>query len=540
MEFASANSGNVPQAHCAPALEGGSIIVIARPAYHCRTAHHKKEFFIMKKTFILSMLLAVALASGLLFVSCPSPTSSTPSTPKEPELTETVTEYNGFDSTTDTAYKLTITTYAYVSRAAAPQDTYKLEITLKTGEIKTSTGTVQSFEPNSQQFTLKLTNSNTTFTVTVSSVVITNIPEPIPLDGGGSLTVTGTISPAFTSIADFKTWLAGKPANTANTAYNVNLNVSDLGGNSFTDGSVGKALRDNSTKYVNLDLSGSTFTSIVVQAFERCISLTGVTIPKSVTGNNGPAFAYCTNLAAITVDAANTAYISTDGILYNKNKTTLITYPAGKTGSSFTIPNSVTSISSSAFLGCASLASVAIPSSVTFIAGSIFQDCTSLAEITVDAANTAYSSQDGVLYDLGKTKLVAYPGGKTGAFTIPNSVTSIENFAFSGCTSLTSVTIPSGITSIGNYAFQSCNGLTSITIPDSVISIGNNAFSLCTSLVSVTFATGSNIPDATFGTNAFPEGNSGSGGNTLKNAYSTGKAGTYTRPANGATWTKQS
>jgi len=97
------------------------------------------------------------------------------------------------------------------------------------------------------------------------------------------------------------------------------------------------------------------------------------------------------------------------------------------------------------------------------------------------------------------------------------------------------------ITGNGGTYFQDIKNLVSIILPNSVTSIGNNAFQNCTSLTSVTFATGSNIPDANFGNNVFPEGSTGAGGNTLKTAYNnaTTKAGTYTRSANGSTWSKQ-
>ena len=85
---------------------------------------------------------------------------------------------------------------------------------------------------------------------------------------------------------------------------------------------------------------------------------------------------YCTSLTAITVDALNSAYSSVDGVLFNKSQTTLIQYPAGKAGTSYTIPNSVTSIGDSAFSGCTSLTSVTIATSVTSIGDEAFYDCT--------------------------------------------------------------------------------------------------------------------------------------------------------------------
>jgi len=110
---------------------------------------------------------------------------------------------------------------------------------------------------------------------------------------------TLTITPIFTSIAALSTWLASQPANTAAVAYSVKLNVNSLGGSSDTSGSLGAVLRNNNTKNVNLDLSGSTFTSIEVTAFTFCTNLTSVTIPASVTSVGNQAFSYCTNLTSI-------------------------------------------------------------------------------------------------------------------------------------------------------------------------------------------------------------------------------------------------
>ena len=141
---------------------------------------------------------------------------------------------------------------------------------------------------------------------------------------------------------------------------------------------------------------------------------------------------------------------------------------------SVTIPNSVTSIRNSAFYGCSSLTSVTIPNSVTSIGGSAFHDCSGLISVTIGNSVTSiggYAFKDCT----GLTSV-----------TIPNSVASIGSGAFYGCSGLTSVTIPNSVTSIGDYAFESCSGLTSVVIGNSVTSIGRGAFYDCTGLTSVT------------------------------------------------------
>ena len=242
-------------------------------------------------------------------------------------------------------------------------------------------------------------------------------------------------------------------------------------------------------------------TSIGADAFYSCTSLTSVTIPNSVTSIDKYAFSGCESLTSITIPDSVTSI--DDSAFKNCTSLTSVTIPNSVTSigdsafssctslTSVTIPNSVTSIGDRAFDDCTSLASVMIPNSVTSIGRYAFFDCKSLTSINVDENNANYSSQDGVLFNKGKTKLIQYPIGNTRtSYYIPNSVISIGEWAFEDCRSLTSVTIPNSVTSIDKYAFSSCKNLTSVKIANTVTNIGEGAFSYCYSLKDV-YYTGS-------------------------------------------------
>ena len=239
-------------------------------------------------------------------------------------------------------------------------------------------------------------------------------------------------------------------------------------------------------------------TTIGSSAFRDCDSLSSVTIGNGVTSIGYQAFYYCNSLTSITVDEGNAAYKDIDGNLYTKDCKTLIQYAIGKTDTTFTIPDSVTTIGNSAFWNCNSLTNVTIGNGVTTIDDYAFVYCSSLTSVTIPDSVTsigfsAFSGCTGltsVTIGNGVTSIGSnafYYCTSLTSVTIGNSVTTIGDFAFAYCTGLTGVTIPDSVTSIGSNAFYKCTGLTSVTIPDSVTSIGVRAFEYCNSLTSVNF-----------------------------------------------------
>ncbi|MDD3364591.1 MAG: leucine-rich repeat protein, partial [Syntrophomonas sp.] len=237
-------------------------------------------------------------------------------------------------------------------------------------------------------------------------------------------------------------------------------------------------------------------TNIGEYAFSGCTGLTSITIPASVTNIGFKAFGRCAKLTSIAVAGQNSQYSSKDGVLFNKDGTVLMVCPAGLT--SITIPAGVTSIGEDAFSNCTGLTSITIPQAVTNISGGAFFGCTGLIAIEVDANNSTYASEGGMLFNKAGTILMACPGGLKN-IDIPLEVTAIDDMAFSGCTGLTSITIPEKVTTIGLCAFSNCTGLTSIIIPQGVTNIGNSAFLGCIGLTSITIPQGvTSIGDGTF------------------------------------------
>ena len=293
------------------------------------------------------------------------------------------------------------------------------------------------------------------------------------------------------------------------------------------------------------DLNGSTTLAIpdgtktiAARALYYCKSLTDVTLPASVTRIGGGAFREYTALKVLqfsgtkaqwqAIEGCDTVAVPgiqcSDGYLgvkdvpgYLKIYGTKVTGYTGELPENLVIPGGVTEIGERAFENCTSLESVEIPASVTEIGGYAFCNCTNLAEVTIPGSVTriggsafygctsladvtyngtlaqwcAMDDHDDNLMDRATSVILTGESNmdlkRAETIDIPASVTEIRDYAFSGCTGLTSVTIGDGMTSIGRYAFYNCKSLESVEIPASVTEIGSSAFYNCTSLANVTY-----------------------------------------------------
>ena len=257
----------------------------------------------------------------------------------------------------------------------------------------------------------------------------------------------------------------------------------------------------NSLAIINIPNS---VTTIGESAFGGCESLTNINIPNSVTTIGKSALGWCKSLTNINISNS----VTTIGYL---------TFWSCESLTNINIPNSVTTIGKSAFGWCKSLTNINIPNSVTIIGDRAFWGCDFLTCITIPSSvvtiignpfynwhgdlyneSKAFIYEDHVLFNKSKTALIAYKAKETN-YTIPNSVKTIGEGAFSGCDSLTSINIPNSVKTIGEDAFSNCISLTSISIPNSVKMIGKDAFAFCDSLTFI------NIPNSvtTIGDRAF-------------------------------------
>jgi hypothetical protein len=222
--------------------------------------------------------------------------------------------------------------------------------------------------------------------------------------------------------------------------------------------------------------------------FYSTAGITSITIPATTTTISYYAISSGSNksLVEYVVDPNNPNYSSADGILYNKDKTTLIAYPYGKNELAFTVPSSVTQISYYAFNCLSYVQTVNIGATALSLDYAFSPNgcgTSSLRAVEVDSSNPNYSSLDGVFFNKNQTNLLMYPMGKLNtSYVVPSTVTTITKAAYNPF--LTSITLPNGLRTISGYAFESSK-LTSIFIPDSVTSYSGNPFINSDSLTNI-------------------------------------------------------
>ncbi len=275
----------------------------------------------------------------------------------------------------------------------------------------------------------------------------------------------------------------------------------------------------------------NTVTTIGDFAFQSS-TVERIGVPASVTEIGDGAFSFCSYLTSIDVEASNPVFSSADGVIYNKDKTTLVAWPYAKTD--VEIPSSVTKIGDYAFYYCMNISSIDFPSSLTEIGNYAFVMCSGLTSLdfpntlttigieafnscsgltSVEVPNSVTSLGDFAFYCCYGLESIKLPENltvmpkyivglcsKLKSITIPATVTSIGEGAFHSCQSLTEIEIPASVTSIGNYPMAFCTGLTSVTIPDGVTTLGQAVFRDCSNLETVTIGAGvREMGDYTFG-----------------------------------------
>lgn len=220
------------------------------------------------------------------------------------------------------------------------------------------------------------------------------------------------------------------------------------------------------------------------EAFSGCSYMTTFSISDNVTSVGEGAFAD-SGIESFDIGSNHPIFEVIDGVLFDKTTGTLLSYPKTKLEALYKVPERTKSIGKYAFKGCLYLTSVTIPDSITSIGSGAFAG-TSISSFVLNPNHPTFSVTDGVLFDKAAKVLIYFASGKNDtSYAIPNGTTSVGDYAFYNCYSLTNVTFPDSVTFIGDGAFYGC-GLQSVIIPDSVASIGDYTFAQCGHLTSVT------------------------------------------------------
>ncbi|MBO4658505.1 MAG: leucine-rich repeat protein [Prevotella sp.] len=216
-----------------------------------------------------------------------------------------------------------------------------------------------------------------------------------------------------------------------------------------------------------------TVTAVENGTFRESAKLTSISLPATLTDLGTAPFADCPSLTSIAVDAENPAYTIVEGLLYDKDVTTLIATP-GTVAGDVTLPATVTVIAPSAFQGCAYITAINIPETVGDIGKHAFHGCSQLSAIDLPEGITAIN--DSVFYYCLALSEI----------DIPSSVTSVGVKAFYHCNKLTRVTLPDAVETLADYAFSLCYGITEITLSENLKTIGYRAFENCSKIKKIT------------------------------------------------------
>ncbi len=255
--------------------------------------------------------------------------------------------------------------------------------------------------------------------------------------------------------------------------------------------------------------NGKAVTEIGLNAFYACKSVVSLTIPNTIVSIGANAFKNCSNLKTVTfsnnsklvkLEAVFNGCSSLENIDFGTNSALDVIEAQTFIGCSrikkLELPKNLTRIGAKAFYGCLGLESIKLPASLTTIETWAFENCSSLKSITIASGNTTFAVSDNVLFSKNMKTIIKYPSANSNtSYSIPASVTTISDSAFSGAKNLKTVNLSSAtnLASICNSAFKNCSQLTQITIPASLTTLEDSAFQDCYLLTSIKFENGSKL-----------------------------------------------